>query len=136
MTRHQVDLDGITILKTDFLNSLRSAASTESLNKLNTSIPGCSENHEIDQCLSDFVNIIEHAASPIFKDSNKHKDAKQLFTNNNISENPWFDERCVEKKHYFLHMLDKYRESKSEINRIGLVKARSEYKCLIRKCRF
>ena len=122
--------------KTDFLNSLRSAASTESLNKLNTSIPRCSENHEIDQCLSDFVNIIEHAASPIFKDSNKHKDAKQLFTNNNISENPWFDERCGEKKHYFLRMLDKYRESKNEINRIGLVKARSEYKCLIRKCRF
>ena len=122
--------------KTDFLNSLRSAASTESLNKLSTSIPRCSENHEIDQCLSDFVNIIEHAASPIFKDSNKHKDAKQSFTNNNISENPWFDERCVEKKHYFLCMLDKYRESKNEINRIGLVKARSVYKCLIRKCRF
>ena len=45
-------------------------------------------------------------------------------------------EKCVEKKHYFLRMLDKYRESKNDINRIGLVKARSEYKSLIRKCRY
>ena len=99
-------------------------------------IKDISDIHEIDQCLSDFVNVIEHAASPILKKaSSKPKDAQQ-FVNNSISENPWFDERCVEKKHYFLRMLDKYRETKNDINRAGLAKARSEYKSLIRKCRF
>ena len=33
-------------------------------------------------------------------------------------------------------MLDKYRVSKTDANRKGMVKARSEYKSLIRKCRY
>ena len=33
-------------------------------------------------------------------------------------------------------MLDKYRESKTDVNRKGMVKARSEYKSLIRQCRY
>ena len=33
-------------------------------------------------------------------------------------------------------MLDKYRLSKSDVNRCGLVKARSEYKAILRKCRY
>ena len=43
---------------------------------------------------------------------------------NKTGENPWYDERCNEKK-YFLRMLNKFRESKNDANRIGLVKARS-----------
>ena len=74
---------------TDFLNSLGNTESTDKLNRLNISIPSCTETYELDQCLSDLSSVIEHAASPIFKKfSNKQKEAQQIFTNNNISENP------------------------------------------------
>ena len=33
-------------------------------------------------------------------------------------------------------MLDKYRQLKTEENRVNMVKARSEYKSLLRKCKF
>lgn len=33
-------------------------------------------------------------------------------------------------------MLDKYRESKTDVNRINMVRARSDYKILLRKCRY
>ena len=39
-------------------------------------------------------------------------------------------------QYYFLRMLNKFRESKNDANRIGLVKARSEYKTMLRKCRY
>ena len=35
-----------------------------------------------------------------------------------------------------MRMLDRYRLSKNDVNRIGLVKARSEYKAILRKCRY
>ena len=40
------------------------------------------------------------------------------------------------KKDCFLYMLDKYRQSKSDDNRKNMVTARSEYKSLIRRCRY
>ena len=40
------------------------------------------------------------------------------------------------KRIVFLYMLDKYRESKSDDNRKNMVTARSEYKSLIRRCRY
>ena len=51
-------------------------------------------------------------------------------------EAPWYGERCAEKKFYFMRMLDKYRLSKSDANRCSLVKAGSEYKAILRKCRY
>ena len=39
-------------------------------------------------------------------------------------------------KIYIFYMLDKYRDSNSEQYRKNMVKARSEYKTLLRKCRY
>ena len=121
--------------KTDFLSSLKNAG-TEKLNRLNASIPNCTENYEIDQCLSELTSIIKQTASPIFKkSSNKSQSMEHMFPNKN-GGNPWYDERCIEKKYDFLRMLNKFRESKNDANRIGLVKARLEYKTMLRKCRY
>ena len=103
---------------------------------MNASIPNCTENYEIDQCLSELTCIIEQAASPIFKNSaNKSQGTEHMFSNK-TGENPWYDERCIEKKYYFLRMLNKFGESKNDANRMGLVKASSEYKTMLRKCRY
>lgn len=53
----------------------------------------------------------------------------------NKKENLWYDDECREKKFYFLHMLDKYRSSKTDENRVNMVRARSNYKTLIRQRR-
>ena len=121
--------------KEEFLNSLKTTDTTERLSELNARIPSCAENNEIEQCLADFNNIIEHAASPMFKESFNPPNNSER-TSIIKQEAPWFDERCAEKKFYFMRMLDKYRLSKSDVNRCGLVKARSEYKAILRKCRY
>ena len=94
-----------------------------------------SENGEINQCLTDFNAIIENAASPLYKETCKPPNISEQSCANK-QEAPWFDERCTEKKYYFMRMLDRYRLSKNDVNRIGLVKARSEYKAILRKCRY
>ena len=52
------------------------------------------------------------------------------------NENPWYNEACHDKSYCFLHMLEKYRQSKTDENRNNMVKARSEYKTIIRKCKY
>lgn len=42
----------------------------------------------------------------------------------------------VMRKNSFLYLLDKYRESKTDENRVNMMGARSDYKILLRKCRF
>ena len=98
-------------------------------------IPNCTENGEINQCLTDFNAIIENAASPVYKETCKPPNISEQSCPNK-QEAPWFDERCTEKKYYFMRMLDRYRLCKNDVNRIGLVKARSEYKAILRKCRY
>ena len=108
--------------KTEFLDSLKSAATTERLNELNARIPNCTENGEINQCLTDFNAIIERAACPFYKETKQPPNISEQ-TNVNKQEAPWFDERCAEKRYYFMRMLDRYRLSNSDVNRIGLVEA-------------
>ena len=66
--------------KTDFLNVLGNIESTDKLNRLNTSIPSCTETYKLGQCLSDLSSVIEHAASLIFQNlSNKPKEAQPMY---------------------------------------------------------
>ena len=44
-------------------------------------------------------------------------------------------QECSEKQFYFYKMLRKFREAKTDENRINMVKARSEYKTVLRKCK-
>lgn len=129
--------------KDEFLDKLECRATTEKLTSLNEKISSCSDSSNIKSCLSDFVNIIEDVSSSFFKKARGTN--QENVTQNGISQitccsesniNPWYNEECHEKKYVFLYMLDKYRECKSDINRINMVKARSDYKQLIRKCRF
>ena len=123
--------------KPEYIGLLQRPEITEKLTALNSKIPNCTERVEANAYLSEFSSILENVASPLFKaTSNK--------TNTNSTErcvdekksNPWYNEQCIEKKHYFLRKLDKYRETKDDESRIGMVKARSEYKTILRKCRY
>lgn len=124
-------------LKNDFLDSLGNQATSEKLAVLNDKISSCSDDNDVNACVSDFTSIIEEASAPHFKkisQSTKNAFRNEVFSN--TKENPWYDEECYEKKYYFLHKLDTYRTLKSDENRISMVKARSDYKALLRKRRF
>ena len=84
--------------------------------------------------MSALVNIFETVTSPVFIKMQKIKPKPSFFFSNEIY-NPWYDERCAEKKNS-LRMLDKYRGSRDDESRIGMVKARSAYKSFLRKSRY
>ena len=121
---------------------------------LNQKIIESSCNDEIDVCISDFTNMISDISSQIFKPSqsenkeqenfskktdtpwfNDNKENKEQENFSKKTDTPWFNDKCEEKRHYFLHYLDRYRASKTDENRRNLVRARSDYKSFIRKCR-
>ena len=123
--------------KPEYIGLLDRAEIAEKLGSLNPRISNCTTRDEANECLSEFTFLLEDVASPLFKATSNNTNvnaSERLFNDKNL--NPWYDEHCIEKKHYFLRMLDKYRVSKDDVSRIGMVKARSEYKSTLRKCRY
>ena len=120
--------------KAEFLNLLQQDTFSDQLTILNSDISSCTSSNEVETCVSDFVRIIDTVAAPLFK-QRVHDDADgSSFTYKNDA--PWFTELCHEKRFYFYDMLNKYRENKININRINMVKARSDYKTTLRKARY
>lgn len=125
--------------KDEYKIRLQGNLTGEKLASLNVKISNSESNGDIDSCLSDFVSIIEDISTPVFKKTKQLQNTETILENANFcykKENPWYNEECNNKKFYFLHMLNNYREAKTNENRIGMVKARSEYKSLLRKCRY
>ena len=119
--------------KNEYINRLNDDATTEQLNSLHTYISSCDDENGINSCLDEFVSIFNHVCAPIFK---KTKQGPPCNDFSFKKENPWYTEECNEKKHYFLYLLNKYRESKTDEKRVNMVKARSDYKMLLKKCRY
>ena len=117
-------------VKDEYVNRLNYESTNRQLNLLNLNISECSNESDIHSCVSEFVNIIHNVSAPLFKKSIKTEKCNNPFSNE--KQNP----ECQEKKIDFLYMLDKYRQSKSDENRANMVTARSEYKSLIRRCRY
>ena len=51
----------------------------------------------------------------------------------NEHEKPWFSPECAEKRDLFYRQLNKFRNNKTDENRMVLNKTRSDYKLCIRK---
>lgn len=121
--------------KDEYINRLNDASTLQKLNTLSDCILRCSEETEVKSCIKDFESIFEDVCAPIYKKS-KQPCTSSTENFSNKKENPWYTEECQEKKYCFLYLLDKYRKSKSDINRMNMIRARSEYKMLLRKCRY
>ena len=105
------------------------------MTSLNAKISDCSNSTDIDSCLSEFVGIIDDVSSPFFKKYHSKNATESKNKEPAENKNPWYNEECHESKYIFLHMLNKYRSFKTDENRKNMVKARSNYKSIIRKCR-
>lgn len=94
--------------------------------------------HEIESCVSEFGEIIDSVATPVFKKKVQNQDSNEADGQvpAHKADAPWFTDLCHEKRFCFNQMLNKYRENKCDINRINMTKARSEYKLTIRKARY
>lgn len=121
-------------LKQEYINRLSDESTKTQLNLLNSKISECTNEPEVQFCVSEFANIIHEVSAPLFKKSIKPENVKSTFSNE--KENPWYNDACHEKKYCFLHMLDKYRHLKTDENRVNMVKARSEYKSVLRKSKY
>ena len=120
--------------KAHFVNSLQLDSTKDRLNILDSKISESSSDEDVTTCLSDFSNIINDIAEPIFKRTKPKDWEHEEFSNSNA--NPWYNDECRGKKFVFLHTLNAYRESQTDETRTAMVKARSEYKSLIRQCRY
>ena len=121
--------------KHEFLEKLEQPSTAQKLTSLNAKISDCSNSTDIDSCLSEFVGIIDDVSSPFFKKYHSKNATESKNKEPAENKNPWYNEECHESKYIFLHMLNKYRSFKTDENRKNMVKARSNYKSIIRKCR-
>ena len=121
-------------LKDEYINRLSHESTKVQLELLDSKRSHCSNGIEVQYCVTDLVNLLDEVAAPLFKKTIKHDDVEILF--NQEKDNPWYNNECRKKKYFFMHMLDKYRESKADENRVNKVRAGSEYKNVLRRCKY
>lgn len=77
---------------------------------------------------------MESVCAPLFKRNIKPDLNEYSF---NESKQPWFNDECKEKRNLFYTCLDNFRLNKNDsVSQASMVNARSEYKRVLRKCRY
>lgn len=88
--------------------------------------------NDIDENLCQFYTTIDDICTPLFR-----KNICTVITDNTLySRNKWYDDECKEKQRVFYTCLKYFRSNDCDENRSNMVKARSEYKCIIRSKKF
>ena len=97
----------------------------------NVSVESASTQEELNICVSNFVTIIDEAASKLFK-----KCSSTTCSTKRYKQNSWYNDECKNLKRQFNTALNDYRAFNTETNRTNMVNKRSEYKKLIRQRSF
>ena len=84
--------------KEEYVNRLSYESTKQQLNVLNLNIANCSNESDVNSCVSEFVNIINNVSAPLFKKSIKTEKDNAQFSNE--KQNPWFNDECQEKRIY------------------------------------
>ena len=104
---------------------------------MNSGIAGCPGNDDIELCVSSFIDVLDEVSNPLFsKKISNFRNAPENNYQDKEANQPWYKDECREKQFYFYKMLQKIREGKTSENRINMVNARSEYKTMLRKCKY
>lgn len=114
----------------EYCRNISSDDFRNSLNNLSIVLENSMSNHDIDENLTHFVQLLDDICSPLFKHN-----LRQFNFNDNVkqeSSQKWFDEECRTKRNIFYTNLNIYRNEKSTINRTNMSKARSNYKKVLR----
>ena len=124
-------------LKGEFINKLQDPSITNRLEHVNLNIARCHGNNDIECCVSSFIDVLEQVSTPLFsKKISNASNAPENDHHDKEGNQPWYTDECREKQFYFHKMLQKFRERKNDENRVNMVKARSEYQSVLRKCKY
>ena len=128
-TKYTFDQEYINEYKTQ----LSSPEITKQLDDIIRKLDNIDSHNDIDNCVDCFVGILDSVYEPLFE--------KKLPCNiDNIGNQSrtglLLNEDCENKKFNFLNRLNIYRHSINDINRIEMVRARTEYKRSVRIYRF
>ena len=118
-----------------YQNALQSNNVQGVLNDLKSNISNLTTVDELNQNVKSFQEIIEEVCNPLFK-----KDISKPRVQNcpivDESNQPWFNGNCKQKREVFFRTLDVYRLNKEDNDyRVNMVKARSDYKKVLRNSR-
>ena len=118
-----------------YQNALQSEDVQGTLNDLKTNISNLTTADELNFNVKSFQETIESVCNPLFK-KDISKSRVQNYSTFNESNQPWFSEDCKQKRDVFFRNLDVYRLNKDDNEcRVNMVKARSDYKNVLRKSR-
>ena len=128
-TKYTFDKDYINEYKT----KLSSPEITQQLDDIIRKLDNIDSHNDIDNFVDCFVGTLDSVCEPLFE--------KKLPCNiDNIGNHSrtglLLNEDCENKKLNFLNRLNIYRHSKNDLNRIEMVRARTEYKRSVRIYRF
>ena len=116
--------------KEECINNISTEQFQEKLNNLIDAVDDASCPNDIDVSISAFSDLMHTVCDPLFtqtkqtKMQNNAKDQVESFT---------FDNACSEKRKTFDRNLNAFRKNKNDETRKNMVKARTEYKNMVRK---
>ena len=120
--------------KESYLEQLDTSECKRKLIDLVDALNGCTNKTTLDGCLENFEYVFKDAAHMCLKNvSTKSHTNLEREMDNNL---PWYNEECYDQKIVFHRMLNNYRQSSNEENRLKMVEARSKYKALLRQNRY
>lgn len=111
--------------------------SEHELLNLVSNLTHASKPDDIDENIGDFLNLMENVCDPIFAKLLKiPNETDTNYSYNHQSNRPWFDEECQALRDSFYKKLNIYRNNKNNTNEKNMIKARSDFKNMIRKKRY
>jgi hypothetical protein len=120
-----------TELKENYISALSDDVVADKLSDLTIKTRNAVSLNDIESNLFDFGNILHSVTDNLFKKNIGKKNDKAITKKNNV----WFDDDCEVKRNDFMLFLNRYRNCKTDENRVLLVKARSDYKTALKSAK-
>ena len=107
----------------------------EKLDELNLDLQNATSSEHVNQNIKKFEDLMSNICDPLFSKKAFFQE-KQSTPYTSTKHTPWFDDECDVLRKLFYDELSKFRQDKTIENQSNLVRARANYKRLIRQKRF
>ena len=107
----------------------------EKLDELNLDLQNATSSEHVNQNIKKFEDVMSNICDPLFSKKAFFQE-KQSTPYTSTKHTPWFDDECDVLRKLFYDELSKFRQDKTIENQSNLVRARANYKRLIRQKRF
>lgn len=115
---------------------LRLDGEKDRLRDLSSDLSQMNTTQQIDDSLLKFSSLMDKVCDPLFGKKTYTPRGDNNSPCNESTKQPWFDEECRNFRNLFYAALNIYRCDKSQSNRTSLVRARADYKKVLRSKRY